>query len=140
MKPQQTNTKTKPSNATKDLLCIALGTIIIVILSYFYNFFFFLVRYFQKHPRSITFIDEIITSLLTLSIGFAIFSWRRWIELKNETSQRIKLQEELLQMAKTQAETERIISKQLRSEIEIRKTEEHHQHAAAHHKKPNHPA
>jgi len=138
MKPQQTNTKTKPSNAKKDLVFISFGTISMLILSYYYNFFFFLVRYFQKHPRSITFIDEIITSLFTLSIGLAIFSWRRWIELKKETTQRIKLQEELLQMAKTQAETERIISKQLRSEIEIRKAEELHQQTTAHHKK-NHP-
>jgi glucose-6-phosphate-specific signal transduction histidine kinase len=63
-------------------------------------------------------IDEIITALLTLSIGFAIFSWRRWRELKKETAERLRLQEELIKIAETKAETERIICKQLHCEIE----------------------
>ena len=83
--------------------------------------FIFLVEFFQKYPHSITWIDEIITGLLALSIGFAIFSWRRWIELKKETSERIKLQEELIRIAHTKADTERIISRQLHHEIELRK-------------------
>jgi hypothetical protein len=56
-----------------------------------------------------------------LSIGFAIFSWRRWLELKKESAERIKIQEELVRIANTKAETERIISKQLHFEIEQRK-------------------
>ena len=59
--------------------------------------------------------------LLTLSISFAIFAWRRWAELKKETAERIKLQEELINIAHTRMETERIISKQLHVELEQRK-------------------
>ncbi|MCX5712245.1 MAG: hypothetical protein NTY47_04125, partial [Candidatus Omnitrophica bacterium] len=67
--------------------------------------------------------DEIITCLLTLSIGLAIFSWRRWLELKKETAERIKLQEELITVAETKAQTADIICKELRSEIDYhRKT------------------
>jgi hypothetical protein len=66
----------------------------------------------------ITWFDEIITALLTLSIGFAVFSWRRWLELKKETAERMRLQEELIKACETKAETERIICKQLHCDIE----------------------
>ncbi len=115
------NAKIRFTNAFKDMIAITAITILMVVLAYFFNVFVFIVEIFQKHPKSITYIDEIITVLLTLSIGFAIFSWRRWIELKKETSDRIKLQEELIRIAETKAATERIISKQLHCEIELRK-------------------
>ncbi|HTZ11703.1 MAG TPA: hypothetical protein VMD04_04960, partial [Candidatus Margulisiibacteriota bacterium] len=44
--------------------------------------------------------------------------WRRWKELKKETAERIKKQEELTNLAATQAEVERIISKQLHSDLD----------------------
>ena len=56
----------------------------------------------------ITYIDEIIILLLTLSIGLVVFSWRRWLELKKETTERIRLQEERIKVAETKEETERI--------------------------------
>ena len=84
-----------------------------------------MIELFRKHPKAITWLDEIITGLVTLSFGFAIFSWRRWKELKQETAKRIKLQEELVKNAETKAETERIIAKQLHCEIdEYRKIEQ----------------
>lgn len=113
--------KIKLTNAFKDLVAIIIATLFMLCLSYFFNVFFLLVELFQKYPKSIIYIDEIIVGLLTLSIGFAIFAWRRWSELKKETAKRIKLQEELLNIANTKAETERIISKQLHSEIDLRK-------------------
>jgi len=58
---------------------------------------------------------------LTLSVGFAIFSWRRWQELKKETAQRLRLQKELLKLAETKTETERIICRQLQCDIEVYK-------------------
>jgi len=116
--------KKKPkglSTSGKDLLVIVAILIIVFVLSYFFNVFGYLMRLFQENPKAITWIDEIITGLLTLSICFAVFSWRRWLELKKETTVRLKLQEELIRMAETKAETERIISKQLHCEVEERK-------------------
>ncbi len=110
--------------AFRDLVILLAVTVILLILSYFFNVFIFLVELFQKHPQAITYIDEIITLLLTLSIGLAVFAWRRWKELKNETAQRLKLQEELLANAITRAETERIINRQLHCQIELIKEEE----------------
>jgi len=106
------------TTAFKDLVMLVFITIIVLILSYFFNVFVFLIELFQKHPKALTYIDEIITGFLTLSIGLAIFSWRRWKELKKETAERIKRQEEILRLTTTQAEVERIISKQLRSDMD----------------------
>lgn len=102
----------------KDLVILVVITIIVIILSYFFNVFVFLIELFQKYPKAITFIDEIIAGLLTLSIGLSIFAWRRWQELKKETAERIKKQDELLRFTATQAEVERIISKQLRNDMD----------------------
>jgi len=109
------------SAAPMDLLIIAVILIIVFILSYFFNLFAYLIKLFQDNPKAIAWIDEIITGLLALSISFAVFSWRRWLELKRETAERVKLQEELIRIAETKAETERIISKQLHCEVEERK-------------------
>lgn len=106
------------NSASKDLIILAFVAGAIFILSYFFSVFTFLTEFFQKHPKAITWVDEIITALLTLSLGFAVFSWRRWIELKKEAAQRIKLQEELLRIAETKAETEKIICRQLHCDIE----------------------
>ena len=118
---KQIISKKYSTNAFKDLIILAVTTIILLVLSYFFNVFLFLVTIFQEHPKAITYIDEIITLLITLSAGLAVFSWRRWRELKQETAQRIKFQEELIMIANTKAETERIISKQLHCEIELHK-------------------
>lgn len=118
------DSKKCPNSAFKDLVILTVVTVVLLVLSYFFNVFVFLVEIFRKHPQAITYIDEIITFLLSLSIGLAVFSWRRWRELKQETSQRIKLQEELIMIADTRAEAERIISKQLHCEIELHKVEE----------------
>jgi hypothetical protein len=115
---KNSTTKSRFTNAFKDLVILVFTIIFILILSYFFNAFIFLTEFFQKYPHSITWIDEIITGLLTLSIGFAIFSWRRWRELKKETAERLRLQEELIKIAETKAETERIICKELHCEIE----------------------
>ena len=112
------NTKLKFTSAFKDLVILVFIVIFTLILSYFFNMFIFLVEFFQKYPHSITWIDEIITGLLALSIGFAIFSWRRWREIRKETAERLRLQEELIKIAETKAETERIICKQLHCDIE----------------------
>ncbi len=115
------NISLRASSALKDLVVIAVVFIFIVILSYFFDVFIFIVNFINKYPKAIVYVDEVIVSLLTLSICFAIFSWRRWQELKKETAERIRLQEKLLMLANTKMETERIINKQLRSEIDLRK-------------------
>jgi hypothetical protein len=110
-------TKSRFTSTSKDLVTLAFIGIFIFVLSYFFDVFIFLVEFFKKHPRAITWVDEIVTGLLTLSIGFAVFSWRRWMELKKETAERIRLQEELIKIAETKAETERIICKQLHCDV-----------------------
>lgn len=109
------------TSAYKDLLVIAAILAGVFVLSYFFNLFAYLMRLFLEYPKAITWIDEIITGLITLSLSLAVFSWRRWLELKKETTVRLKLQEELIRIAETKAETERIISKQLHCEVEERK-------------------
>ena len=121
---QKIGSKKRSTTAFKDLIILAVIIIVLLVLSYFFNVFVFLVALFQKNPKAITYIDEIITFLMALSIGLAVFSWRRWRELKQETAQRIKFQEELTMLANTKAETERIISKQLQCEIELHKLED----------------
>lgn len=123
-KSKNNNTGLRSSGAFRDLALVITITIIVIILSYFFDVFVIIVKFLQKYPNNIVYIDEVITALLTLSIGFAIFSWRRWMELKKETAERIKLEEELIRIANTNAEVERIISKQLRCEIELRRQKE----------------
>ncbi|MBI4982164.1 MAG: hypothetical protein HZC15_03360 [Candidatus Omnitrophica bacterium] len=118
---KQKDLKPKVSNAVKDLAMVVVVSVFVGILSYFFDVFVFIVRFLERHPQDIIYVDEIVTGLLALSIGLAFFAWRRWFELKKETAERIRLQEEIIRIANTKAETERIISKQLRSEIEIRK-------------------
>jgi uncharacterized membrane protein (DUF106 family) len=112
------NTELQPSRALRDLVLLIASTILVLILSYFFDVFVLIVKFLQKYPDKIAYVDEIITGLLTLSIGLVIFSWRRWLELKKETAERIKKQEELIRLTTTQAEVERIISKQLRSDMD----------------------
>jgi len=111
----------RPSGAFRDLVVIAVIFILVVAFSLFFNIFVFILELIKKNPGAIIYMDEVIVGLLTLSLGFAIFSWRRWLELKKEVAERIKIQEELVRIANTKAETERIISKQLHVEIEQRK-------------------
>jgi uncharacterized membrane protein (DUF106 family) len=109
------------SKATKDLITIAIICAAVFILSYFFNIFAFIVNFFKQYPQSVIYIDEIVTALFTFSIGFAVFSWRRWQELKEEVKERIKLENEIIRIANTNVEVERIINKQLRCEIELRR-------------------
>lgn len=111
--------KTKPSSAFIELIVFSAVFVLALVLSYYFNVFLFIVEYFQKNPASITYIDEIIVGLVVLSVSSAIFAWRRLMELKKETEKCILAEKEVAQIAHTQAETEKIISKQLHSEIEL---------------------
>jgi len=118
------NTKSRRlSAAFNDLVILCLVIILVFILSYFFNIFEFLVKIFYQNPRRIVYIDEIIIILLTISIGLTVFSWRRWRELRREAAERIKNQEMLREVAETKAEVERIISKQLRADMDQLKHE-----------------
>ncbi len=112
------NIELRPSRAVRDLVLVIAVTVLVLVLSYFFDVFIVIVKFLQKHPNKIIYVDEIIIGLLTLSITLTIFAWRRWVELKRETAERIKKQEELLKLTATQAEVERIISKQLRSDMD----------------------
>jgi hypothetical protein len=112
------NMEFRSSRALKDAIALASVTIIAVVLSYFFDMFVLIVKFLQKHPDRIVYVDEVIAGLLTLSIGLAVFAWRRWLELRQETAERIKKQDELLSLTATQAEVERLISKQLRHDMD----------------------
>ncbi|MBU0548456.1 MAG: hypothetical protein KJ710_06290 [Candidatus Omnitrophica bacterium] len=120
-KSEKKNSRIRFTSAFKDLVIIAIVFIFTLTLSLFFNIFSFILKFIKRNPGAITYVDEIITGLFILSVSFAIFSWRRWLELKKETAERIRIQEELIRIANTKAETERIISKQLHCEIEERK-------------------
>jgi len=119
--PNKQETKTKGfqfSGVFKDLVLLVAVTVLILLISYFFNIFGIIVEFLHKHPDKILYIDEVITTLLTLSIGLVVFAWRRWLDLKRETTERIKSQEELIRITTTQAETERIINKQLHIDMD----------------------
>jgi len=115
---QVNNQKSRSSSAFKDLVILVFIVIGVLVISYFFNVFVFLAELFQKHPKALTWIDEIITGFLVTSLGLAVFSWRRLRELKKEATERLRLQEELIEIAQTKAEVERIVCKQLHCEIE----------------------
>jgi len=115
---EKNSVKFRDTDTFKDLAKLTISVIFVLILSYFFDIFIFIVKFINKHPHVIVYIDEVITGFLTLSIGLSIFAWRRWSELRSETAERIKKQEELLRLTATQAEVERIISKQLRSDMD----------------------
>lgn len=121
---QKIGFKPASTSALKDLIIVAVSCVTVFAFSYFFNIFGFLVKVFRNSPVALEYIDEILAGLMTLSVGFAVFSWRRWKEMKIEAARRIALQEELLRIANTRAETERIINKQLEVEIEMRKEAE----------------
>lgn len=123
MNELKNNPKVRFSAAARDLVILGLIITAVFTLSYSFNVFNFLVKIFENNPQTIVYIDEIITILLTLSAGLAIYSWRRWLELKKESAERIKNQEMLREAAETKAEVERIISKQLRTDMDQVKQE-----------------
>lgn len=109
----------QPTRAFQDLVILAVVLVFVLVFSYRFNIFSFIVELFQRDPAALTFVDEVTTGLLTLSVGFAVFSWRRYQELKIKSERCLKAERELAVHAETKAETERIISKQLHSEIEV---------------------
>ena len=104
--------------AARDLLILSVILLLFLVLSYYFNVFLFIVELFQKNPWALTYIDEIVTALVVLSIGLAVYSRRRLLELRRETNKCILAERELAAAAATRAETERIVSKQLHAEIE----------------------
>jgi hypothetical protein len=115
---KEDDAKIYSQEASKDLVGIGIVLALTLLLSYYFKVFLFIVELFQKNPEALTFLDEIITGLVVISLGFAFFSWRRLKELKKETDKCILEERELAAMAVTHAEAERIVSKQLHVEIE----------------------
>jgi len=106
------------SNTASDLIILFAAVILVFIASYFFNVFTFLVNFFQKNPGALNSVDEIITALLVLSIGFAFISWRRMQELKKETAERIRLQAKMLEDYETKLEMEKVICQGLHYDLE----------------------
>ena len=103
--------KFRLAGASKDLVILALVSIFVFVLSYFFNIF--IVELFQKTSKFNNMDRRNHIRIFDFKYRFCYFSWRRWLELKKETAERLRLQEELVSIAETKAETERIICKQL---------------------------
>jgi hypothetical protein len=111
------------STAVKDLIILITLVLVLLASAYFLHTFQFIVTIFQESPATIENIDEILVVLLTVSIGLAVFSWRRFKEFEKEADALINEKEESLKIAEMNAEVERIIGKQLRSDMEGLKKE-----------------
>ena len=72
-------------------------------------------RQLTTESKDLLIIIVVVVTVFIMSYFFNIF------EFKKETAKRIRLQEELTNIANTKAMTEEIISRQLRVEIEERK-------------------
>jgi hypothetical protein len=106
------------SNTAFELIILAVILTFVFIISFFFNVFGFLVRFFEGNSAALNFVDEIIVALLILSIGFALISWRRLRELKKETAERMRLQAKIIEDYEIKLETEKIICKGLHCDIE----------------------
>lgn len=107
--------------AAWDLVVLAVCIITVFILSYFFNVFSLLVEMAKNHPSLTAYVDEALSVSLTIIVGLAIIAWRRWREFVKSNIEREQLQEEVLLLAKTKSDTERIIARQLRDELEYHK-------------------
>ncbi|MDD2927671.1 MAG: hypothetical protein PHE30_02335 [Candidatus Omnitrophica bacterium] len=106
------------TNNAFELIILAGILTFVFIISFFFNVFGFLVKFFEGNPAALNFVDEIIVALLILSIGFALISWHRLQELKKETAERMRLQAKIIEDYEIKLETEKIICKGLHCDIE----------------------
>jgi hypothetical protein len=82
----------KPKTAAhKELLIIIISSIVVLVLAVVFDVFDRFVYWYvqQEEPAEI---EEIIIVVFLLSFAFAIFSWRRWRELVNESQKREKVE------------------------------------------------
>jgi hypothetical protein len=90
-----------------DLLCIIMLAVLGVALAYRYQFFEVFYQWSRAHEEWQ--IDEISTAFIVLTIGLAIFSFRRWREYVREHSELIQLMVEQEKMiVKLQEATDKI--------------------------------
>lgn len=105
----------------RDLLIFGIILLLALAAAHYFGVLVFIIEYVDRRPGEVIFLDELVAGLLVLSTGLFIFLMRKMHQLKKETVERIRLQEELLNSALTEAEVERIIGKQLHAEIEERR-------------------
>lgn len=95
----------KKTNILMELIAVFCIFVFLLVLSYFFNVFLFIVNLFEKYPHLRTFLDEIIVGFLVIIISSTIFSLRRWIELKKEIVLHKKTEESLIISEKNLNET-----------------------------------
>lgn len=83
----------KMSKPVRDTVIIILTGLAAFVLSTFLHLYEGIVDYIQANR--IFGIGNIFFSLIVVSIALVVFSWRRWQELNNEISERIKAQRKL---------------------------------------------
>ena len=105
----------------RDLFIFGIILLLALVAAHYFGVLVFIIEYVDKRPGAVMFLDEFVAGLLVLSIGLFIFLLRKMSELKSETAERMRLQEELLKRCQTEAEMEKIISHQLHVEVEERK-------------------
>jgi len=83
--------KPKTSSTSRDIVVIAVVAISLLGLSLRFHFFKTLFTFTQKLEQY--YVEELILLLLVLSLLFAIFSYRRWRELRIESGERLKAEQ-----------------------------------------------
>lgn len=114
----------KTDNTTRELIIFGAALVLVLVVAHLLDLFVFVVNFLDYHRETMFYIDELIIGLAVLSTGLFIFLLRKTVQLKKETAERMRLQEELLKHCQTEAETERIVSRQLHVEVEERKRSE----------------
>jgi diguanylate cyclase (GGDEF)-like protein len=89
MQPEQPQAFTQ--RARKDVLRIGLAVLVIVVMVSVDpdQFFEWLARHREVQ------LDEFLVAVIILGVGFALFSWRRWIDLSRQVAEYKRLQKEL---------------------------------------------
>lgn len=107
----------------RDLFVFAILLLLALLAAHYFGVLVFIIEYVDKRPGAVIFLDEFVAGMLVLSTGLFIFLLRKMAQLKEETAERIRLQEELLKRCQTEAQIEKIISHQLHVEVEERRKE-----------------
>lgn len=101
MPDEETRLKPEPSlrekQSVRDLILLLLLAILVFAVSSYFELFARLSRELGKPPWHSWRLDEYVTVLMVLSVGFAVFSYRRWKDLREELQERRAAHEKLKQ-------------------------------------------
>ena len=98
MKKSLFNLYKKKTNTFKDFIVLSVVAVLVFFIAVYFRVFHHLAEW--EHQQGIRRLDEIFTVLIFLSFAFAVFSFRRWRELKHEIEERERAEKEILELNK----------------------------------------